>query len=232
MIFNSVKKDYLTVDHSFTLPTISEIEYKYQDLKDYGVRIKKRRIKELPIPVPVTIVDDGRGLDYIKKDLAEWLFTEDDKKLEFTHYPGYYYLARLKSIDLQDNHKVMKGTINFICQSPFKVGTGHTLSVTNSFQTFKITGQVSTPWVVEVRFTEKVSTFEFETNKGLYLLLQYDFIPGDSLIIKYEGRKVWLNGVDLRQAVRLKTNFEMLEPGEISVRASHECTLKYDERYY
>lgn len=232
MKFNGVKKNYLTVDFSFTLPTIADINYNYHELPKYGVRIKKYRFGELPIPVPVTIVDDGRGLDYIKKDLAEWLFTEDDKKLEFTHYPGYYYLARLKSIDLQDNHKVMKGTINFICQSPFKVGTGHTLSVTNSFQTFGISGQCKTPWTSRTRFSVPQSNFTLETNRGGKIILNYDFIAGDVLEIDYTKRKITLNDNDLAVALSIQSVWFELEPGDVQIRASHPTTLTYTERYY
>lgn len=232
MKFNGVKKNYLTVDFSFTLPTIADINYNYHELPKYGVRIKKYRFGELPIPVPVTIVDDGRGLDYIKKDLAEWLFTEDDKKLEFTHYPGYYYLARLKSIDLQDNHKVMKGTINFICQSPFKMGAGHTLSVTNSFQTFKVTGQCKTPWTSRTRFSVPQSNFTLETNRGGKIILNYDFIAGDVLEIDYTKRKITLNDNDLAVALSIQSVWFELEPGDVQIRASHPTTLTYTERYY
>ena len=63
-------------------------------------------------------------------------------------------------------------------------------------------------------------------------MLGYEFIEGDRLTIKYEGREVLLNGKDINFAIRLASNYELLSPGSLQIKASHACELKYDERYY
>ncbi|MEN2468015.1 phage tail family protein, partial [Ornithinibacillus sp. JPR2-1] len=74
--------------------------------------------------------------------------------------------------------------------------------------------------------------FTLESSNGLYILLNYNFIAGDMLEIDYVGRKVYLNGNDLRSAVSMSSHFVELEPGQMEIVASHVCTLIYDERYY
>lgn len=95
-----------------------------------------------------------------------------------------------------------------------------------------ISTQGETPWSINVVFSEATNKFEFTASNGLYLLLNYTFVAGDRLQIDYVGRKVFLNGNDLRPTVSMSSNYVLLQPGEVTLKASHDCDLIYDERYY
>lgn len=154
------------------------------------------------------------------------------KRLEFTDEDAYF-IATLSDASIPDeDSNSLICTMTFTCADSAKRMKEKTINVTTTNTSHTITGQDETPLTIEVVFSEPTETFELTTDKGLYLLLGYEFIEGDRLTIKYEGREVWLNGRDLRHAIRLASNYELLSPGELTVKASHACTLKYDERYY
>lgn len=195
-------------------------------------RITKTEKGLLTIDQPIGFVakTDEKHMDIVER-LTDWLITKDWSQLSFSDELGRSYLAVLQDgVDLEKIAWLRQGTLSFIAKAT--LGQQKTIQVTTTPTNHTITGQDETPWSVEVVFTEATDTFELKTNRGLYLLLGYNFIEGDRLTIKYKSREVWLNGEDLRHAVRLKTNYEMLEPGIMEVSASHDCKLFYDERYY
>lgn len=110
-------------------------------------------------------------------------------------------------------------------------GLEKTITLTTSNQTHQITGQAETPWSLEITFTTNTNRFEawFGDN---YLQLNHTFVAGDKLLIDYVGRKVLLNGNDMRRTVSMSSNFAELDVGNVVVRATHSAVLKYDERYY
>lgn len=193
----------------------------------------KRTEKELLIieqPIGFKALTNEKHMDIVTS-LSDWLITDDWGRLSFSDELGRSYLALLQDgMDLEKIATLREGTLSFIAKAT--LGEEQTINVTTSNTSHTITGQDETPWNVEVVFSEPTKTFELTTNKGLYLLLGYEFIEGDRLIIKYEGREVLLNGKDINFAIRLASNYELLSPGSLQIKASHDCTLKYDERYY
>ncbi|WP_017797562.1 distal tail protein Dit [Oceanobacillus kimchii] len=199
--------------------------------KGHRLKDSKKELLYISQPIGYLVKDDVDALQ-IKDELAEWLVTKEIAPLQLDDEPGrtYWCVVQNSIDDLSRFVYTRQGTIQFLCF--YTTGEQKTIPVTATPTSHTITGQDETPWTVEVVFSEATDTFELQTNKGLYLLLGYNFIEGDRLTIMYEGRKVWLNGEDLRHAVRLKTNYEMLEPGIMEVSASHDCKFFYDERYY
>lgn len=153
------------------------------------------------------------------------------KKLEFTD-ENAYFIATLQSADIPDeDSNSLQGTLLFVCTDPAKRMNEEQIPVTTTSKQHVVTGQTETPWTVEVTFTESANRFELWAGKN-YVQLNYEFIEGDKLIVEYTGRKVTLNGNDLRKSVSMSSHFEELKPGKNEFKASHKAVLKYDERYY
>ncbi len=157
----------------------------------------------------------------------------NEKRLEFTD-ENAHFVATLSDASIPDeDSNSLVCTMTFTCADSAKRMNEKTINVTTSNATHSITGQDAASWEITVRFTASTDKFELETDSGLYILLGYEFIEGDRLTIKYEGREVWLNGArDLRFVIRLASNFELLRPGELTIKASHACDLIYDETLY
>ncbi|WP_105101328.1 distal tail protein Dit [Microbulbifer pacificus] len=232
MIFNDVEKDYIRVRKELFRPPSPPIAFDSIEQRKGGSRVKSKRFTNIELPVPIRISSKKR-IEELKEEMSDWLIKDEAKKLVFKDTPNRYYLAYYEGMELDEKTPYYAtGYIYFYLPDGHRYGEQKTIQVTTTPTTHTITGQDETPWIVEVVFTSATDKFELQTNKGLYLLLGYNFIEGDRLTIKYEGREVWLNGEDLRHAVRMKSNYEMLEPGEIEISVSHECNLIYDERYY
>lgn len=230
--FNSIRKPYIYLLEGRRKAPFSPLQRNIVRAgANYRIKKTDRGLLEISQPIGYVVKDDADALR-IKDEIAAWFVTNDWARLSFDNEPGRSYLAVVQnSIDDFDRFVDQRsGTIQFVAKAT--LGEEKTIPVTNTPTSHTITGQDITPWIVEVTFTEATSTFELQASNGLYLLLAYEFIEGDTLTIKYEGREVLLNGNDLRSAVRLKTNYEMLQPGTIEVSASHVCELIYDERYY
>ncbi|MBN6890064.1 putative phage tail component-like protein, partial [Cytobacillus horneckiae] len=197
-----------------------------------GLKEKNFTYDVRDIPVKFLIEDKtSHGLRERFNKLNAYLLGSK-KRLEFTDEDAYF-IATLKGGDVPDeDSNSLEGTLHFVCTDPAKRKNERTLNLTPIQQEFSITGQGKTPWNINVVFTEKKSKFEVEADNGLFLQLNYEFVAGDRLSISYVGRKVILNGQDLRRAVSMKSNFVELQPGPLSIKASHGSTLKYDERYY
>lgn len=230
--FKSIRKPYIYLLEGRRMASFSPLQRNIVKAgNDFRIKKTDKGLLEISQPIGYIVKDDADALR-IKDEIAAWLVTKDWARLSFDNEPGRSYLAVVQnSIDDFDRFVDQRsGTIQFIAKAT--LGEEKTIPVTTTRTMHTITGQDNTPWIVEVTFTEATSIFELQASNGLYLLLQYEFIEGDRLTIKYEGREVLLNGNDLRRAVRLKTNYELLEPGMIGVSGSHACEIFYNERYY
>lgn len=230
MIFNGIKKDYLRVNMELFRPPTPPIEYQSSQRPNGGERVRKRRFTGLELPVPITIKSNQR-IETLKEDMSNWLVHDEAKKLSFLDVPNRYYLAYYQGMELRERPHYAKGTLMFYLPVAYRFGLEKSINVTTTATNHTITGQTETPWTIEVNFTADTTRFEFWAG-DIYLQLNYEFISGDKLVIEYKGRKVTLNGNDLRKSVSMSSNLEELKPGTVSVRASHACTVKYDERYY
>ncbi|KYG34906.1 distal tail protein Dit [Alkalihalobacillus trypoxylicola] len=232
MIFNGIEKDYLNVSVNFTLPTITEIEHEIHQNNRFGGRVKKSMLKELYIDVPVIIKDDGTGIDNLKVDLIGWLKKSESKRLEFNHFPDIYYMARLARIDLQDEFNIMRGTLTFLCEVPFKLGKSKDIEVSSTYSNYIVIGQVETPWKSRTVFSSAAISFTLENDKGGLILLNYNFIQGDILEIDYLKRKIIVSGTVRPEILSMQSYWFDLKPGVNRLRASRATTITYDERFY
>lgn len=231
MIFNGESKDYIRVKQELFRPPSPPIEFDVFDYPRGGSRVKKKRYTSMTLSVPIRIYHPDKRIEELKEELSNWLINDEPKKLGFKDTPNRYYLAHYESMDLREKGHFADGVINFFLPDGRRVGEEKTISVTTSNTTHTITGQDAAPWEINLTFSWNTTTFELETNQGLFLLLGYEFIEGDRLKIAYDGRLCELNGRDIRFAIRLKSHYELLSPGSLQIKASHACTLKYDEKF-
>ncbi|MFD1385726.1 distal tail protein Dit [Oceanobacillus sp. M60] len=199
----------------------------------HGSRVKDVTYDVREIPVKFLIADaTNEGLRERFNRLNGYL-KGNEKRLEFTD-ENAHFIATLSGANIPDeDSNSLICTMTFTCADSAKRMNEKTIDVTTANTTHNVTGQDSAPWEINLTLAQDTNKFELETNSGLYILLGYEFIEGDRVTIKYEGREVWLNDDrDLRFAIRLASNYELLEPGPLVVKASHACQLKYDERLY
>ncbi|MFC4661749.1 distal tail protein Dit [Oceanobacillus aidingensis] len=198
----------------------------------HGSRVKDVTYDVREIPVKFLIADaTNEGLRERFNRLNGYL-KGNEKRLEFTD-ENAHFVATLSGANIPDeDSNSLICTMTFTCADSAKRMDEKVIEVGASESTHAIAGQDETPWEISLRFTANTDKFELRAG-DIYILLGYEFIEGDRLIIKYEGREVWLNDdTDLRYSIRLASNYKMLEPGDIEVKASHACELKYDERFY
>ncbi|MCM3396492.1 phage tail family protein [Oceanobacillus profundus] len=229
MTFNGVRKPFVKVverGRPYWAPRNNEI------VSNRG-RHRVRKVDTEPVPIPVTLrieADSKEDLLNKAEEVAEWLNTDKEAPLVFDDRPNRSHWAILNgAVDEEEIVSFSTASLEFI--SLYKTGATKSINITTTSQQHQITGQVETPWTVEVNFTSNTNRFEFWAG-DIYFQLNYSFVAGDRLTVEYTGRKVLLRTRDIRTAVSMSSNFEELKPGTVSVRASHPATLKYDERYY
>lgn len=198
----------------------------------HGAREKRYTYDVREITVKYKLTDRSNEGFRERFNRLNGLLLGSKKRLQFTDEDAYF-LATLQSGDTpeEDSNDIV-GTLVFICTNPAKNRNEQTLNITTTTQAFTIGGMESTPWISQTRFTAPQSSFRLETDNGGKIILHYDFIGGDVLEINYETRNVFLNGKDLAVSIALETEWFELNPGLVSLRASHETALNYAERFY
>ncbi|MDM8100931.1 distal tail protein Dit [Oceanobacillus oncorhynchi] len=239
-VFNGNNLDELLTDETGRFVTLSVggrgILNRRLDLVQmpgaHGSRVKDVTYDIREIPVKFLIADDeNEGLRERFNRLNGYI-KGNEKRLEFTD-ENAHFIATLSGANIPDeDSNSLICTMTFICADSAKRMNEKVIEVGTSESIHTITGQDSAPWEISLRFTANTDKFELETDSGLYILLGFEFIEGDRLTIKYEGREVWLNdNRDLRHSIRLASNYTLLQPGSLVVKANHACELKYDERF-
>ncbi|MEK4966320.1 distal tail protein Dit [Cytobacillus sp. FSL R7-0696] len=234
LTFNGIRISKIILLEGRSKPPFAQRKHEFRK-QDYGYRLIKTTTEPLPISQPIGfVVDDDYNALELRDELTNWLITDEPAPLQFDDEPGrtYYALIENSIDDFSCFAYLRQGTLQFICPDPYAHGDTKKLDVKVPERSFIITGQTFTPWTVNVTFTIATNKFELVGSNGLHLLLNYTFVAGDRLQIDYVGRKVFLNGNDLRSGVSMSSNYVLLQPGEITLKASHNCDLVYDERYY
>jgi predicted phage tail component-like protein len=90
-------------------------------------------IRELSIPV-LLINSNFDNFELLKEDLAEWLYHEEAKTLEFSDEPNRIYYAFInQSVDIDELVNKGRGTLNFVCYDPFKYGPERTYTFPSDY---------------------------------------------------------------------------------------------------
>ena len=232
MTFNGTTRDYVTVLGKVLPYWVPR--NRMTEVTRSGIARIRRTEKEVPI-IPVDILVDGENRDDFQQnaeDLAAWLVTDETEILEFSTHPGRRYLAAINGgVDPRGTVSFSQTRVEFVVIDI--LGEDRQIPVPTSFATAVITGQEKTPWNSRTKFSASASSYTLETNKGGRIELKYSFVAGDVLEIDYEKRKITLNGKNIQTALQIvPTRWFMLEPGAVQMKASHETTVEYTERFY
>lgn len=230
MIFNGIEKDYVRVNMSLFRPPTPPIEFNTRANRRGGSRTKSKRFTDMILPVPVTMKSD-KPIEFLKEDLSDWLYHDEPKKLTFKQIPDRYYLAEYESMELEEKVYFAKGTIYFYLEQGHRYGLDKNINITTSNKSFDIKGQIETPWISQTTFTSDQSEYVLESEMGK-IKLTYDFVRGDVLRINYKEREITVNNRNLDVGLSLNSEWFLLDPGYMTLKASHETEIYYTERYY
>jgi predicted phage tail component-like protein len=233
LTFRGIRKPYLIVTHrkrTYWAPRRLVLKQLKKGARlnriDTDFRVEEARVE-------VTALEGN--LRKTAEDLAGWLLSNKEEKLIFDDETDRHFLALVDgSFDAEEIVSVGYGTIRFVCLNSDKLGLEKSITVTSEFVQSTITGQTETPWTTKTTFTVPQSQFVLESDKGLKIILNYNFIAGDVLTIDADKRDIYLNGRDLATALDIRSEWNKgeLKVGSVQLKATQATELKYTERYY
>lgn len=233
LTFDGVRKSYLVVtkrERSYWAER--ELHYRHTKTKSILKKITTQpRVEDVHVEVSSSPLSSLREN---AEDLAGWLLHESEKELIFDDETNRRYYAVVDGgFNPEEIVTHGYGRIRFIIPNGSKLGTDHTITAEENKKTFGIRGQAKTPWTSRTVLQQPTEQFSLELGGQVRIILNYDFVRGDTLEIDAETRKVFLNGSDLATAVSLDSEWGkgVIATGDLSVVASHETTISYTERY-
>lgn len=194
--FNNQRKEYIQIEKGWKRPAWAPLKRKFLSVPGYpGARLltTETEMRVLPVPVGI-IVPDGSDLETLKEEIAEWLITEKPVELVFDVTPNRTYLAVIdEDFDLEDFVALGKGTLNFVCPMPYKLGPTKTVEFEMDgrglIANFQNKGSVESNPIIEVEVT-KPSTFLDVWNGTNYFRIGYP-LKADQVPVERNQRVLW-----------------------------------------
>lgn len=223
--FNGIKKKYLIPLFGFNREPWAPVEREYQDIRSRpGVYMRSKRIvKQRTFSIPVVLHDMEMDYNKLKEDLATWLIHDEAKPLIFDDEPNRIYFAVIDgSFSPDDIVTFGKGTLTFVCPSPYKYGFEDTIPIGD----YPIIndGNVKTPPILTMKITSPSSTYSLNNGAGKNIKLTYPFKTNDIVVVDMDKRKIIINGSLQMQTLDLYSEFFDLMPGENRVLLSENAT--------
>ncbi|PFP32803.1 distal tail protein Dit, partial [Bacillus cereus] len=130
----------------------------------------------------------------LKEEIAEWLITEKPVELVFDVTPDRTYLAVIdEDFDPEDFITLGKGTLNFVCPMPYKLGPTKTVEFEMDgrglIANVQNKGSVESNPIIEVEVT-KSSTFLDVWNETNYFRIGYP-LKADQVPVERNQRVLW-----------------------------------------
>lgn len=210
-----------------------------------SVENRNRRVTKVtrePLPLPLSLLIDGTSKDDLlnkAEEIALWLNTDDVAPLIFDDQPNRIYWSILDgSVDEEEIVSFAKASLEFLCVD--KTSLERTLTINNTL-TSNIAGHESTAWRTKTEFTSKQTGYELQFNapdksalKDINkIVINGEFVVGDTLEIDYSKRRITLNGNDIsNQLVIKQSNYMELPIGSVEFEANYKTDVFYHERYY
>ncbi|PEV88321.1 distal tail protein Dit, partial [Bacillus cereus] len=195
-IFNNIRKDFIQIEKGWKRPAWAPLKRKFLSVPGYpGARLltTETEMRVLPVPVGI-IVPDGSDLETLKEEIAEWLITEKPVELVFDVTPDRTYLAVIdEDFDPEDFITLGKGTLNFVCPMPYKLGPTKTVEFEMDgrglIANVQNKGSVESNPIIEVEVT-KPSTFLDVWNGTNYFRIGYP-LKADQVPVERNQRVLW-----------------------------------------
>ncbi|HDR8161943.1 TPA: phage tail family protein [Bacillus cereus] len=194
--FNNQRKEYIQIEKGWKRPAWAPLKRNFLSVPGYpGARLltTETEMRVLPVPVGI-IVPDGSDLEILKEEIAEWLITEKPVELVFDVTPNRTYLAVIdEDFDPEDFVALGKGTLNFVCPMPYKLGPTKTVEFEMDgrglIANFQNKGSVESNPIIEVEVT-KPSTFLDVWNGTNYFRIGYP-LKADQVPVERNQRVLW-----------------------------------------
>ncbi|PES71849.1 distal tail protein Dit [Bacillus cereus] len=194
--FNNIRKDFIQIEKGWKRPAWAPLKRKFLSVPGYpGARLltTETEMRVLPVPVGI-IVPDGSDLETLKEEIGEWLITEKPVELVFDVTPDRTYLAVIdEDFDPEDFITLGKGTLNFVCPMPYKLGPTKTLEFEMDgrglIANVQNKGSVESNPIIEVEVT-KPSTFLDVWNGTNYFRIGYP-LKADQVPVERNQRVLW-----------------------------------------
>ncbi|HEE9030887.1 distal tail protein Dit [Bacillus cereus] len=194
--FNNIRKDFIQIEKGWKRPAWAPLKRKFLSVPGYpGARLltTETEMRVLPVPVGI-IVPDGSDLETLKEEIAEWLITEKPVELVFDVTPDRTYLAVIdEDFDPEDFVALGKGTLNFVCPMPYKLGPTKTVEFEMDgrglIANVQNKGSVESNQIIEVEVT-KPSTFLDVWNETNYFRIGYP-LKADQVPVERNQRVLW-----------------------------------------
>ncbi|QEL88486.1 distal tail protein Dit [Bacillus mycoides] len=133
--FNGIRKDYIFILMGFSRPAWSPVERDILKVPSKpGGYLLQTNIDVRTIEVPVIIKSPNvSAMQKVKEDLADWLVTDQPCELIFDDEPDRTYMAVIDGeSDIEELIFRGKGTLNFVCPMPYKLGAVQTKTFFNN----------------------------------------------------------------------------------------------------
>ncbi|MGE1047197.1 distal tail protein Dit [Bacillus sp. GMs2/1] len=194
--FNNIRKDFIQIEKGWKRPAWAPLKRKFLSVPGYpGARLltTETEMRVLPVPVGI-IVPDGSDLETLKEEIAEWLITEKPVELVFDVTPDRTYLAVIdEDFNPEDFVTLGKGTLNFVCPMPYKLGPTKTVEFEMDgrglIANVQNKGSVESNPIIEVEVT-KPSTFLDVWNGTNYFRIGYP-LKADQVPVERNQRVLW-----------------------------------------
>ncbi|MGN4748956.1 distal tail protein Dit [Bacillus cereus group sp. MYBK220-1] len=194
--FNNIRKDFIQIEKGWKRPAWAPLKRKFLSVRGYpGARLltTETEMRVLPVPVGI-IVPNGSDLETLKEEIAEWLITEKPVELVFDVTSDRTYLAVIdENFDPEDFVTLGKGTLNFVCPMPYKLGPTKTVEFEMDgrglIANVQNKGSVESNPIIEVDVT-KPSTFLDVWNGTNYFRIGYP-LKADQVPVERNQRVLW-----------------------------------------
>ncbi|MDA1477263.1 phage tail family protein [Bacillus sp. CLL-7-23] len=239
--FNGISKDFVHVTIETERPIWAPVEREIVEIPGrQGAYL--RRTKTKPRILAVNIVIKGvSDLQKAKEEIADWLITDEPEALIFPDEPDRTYYGMIDGEgQLAELFKFGKATVNFICPDPYKYGLEHSFEIGNPPDPIghvQSAGSAPTYPIVECTFAEPADQYEIQLlnddeSVKAFVLLNFDFIAGDQLILDFANRSATLNGEDKKTAYHHTSDFFKIPPKrDTLIRVTQPSTIRFTDKY-
>lgn len=172
--FNGIRKDFIEIDYTEARPVFSERDHQLIEVSGLpGAYLSESKTKTRKITVPVNVFYSSISeLQKIKEEIASWLIHDEPKELIFDDESDRTYFAIVDgSLELNENLKVGKGTITFLCPDPYKYGPEVSVKFTSDVFSVINSGTAETLPTFELEVLKPITLAMIQNQDNEYIML-------------------------------------------------------------
>ncbi|UFT98084.1 phage tail family protein [Radiobacillus kanasensis] len=173
--FNGITKPYLVKlkgdGRPFFTPSTWEVLTIPNRPGGYPTR-KNTSFLRFPVPVGITGITD-ENIQSRKKELAEWLITDEVKPLVFGDEPNLTYFAMFENTvdDFERIADIGEGVLTVFCPDPYKHGPELTDTFVNDALTINNPGTAKSKPIFEATVLQDITFAQIANSKGDYMMV-------------------------------------------------------------